>query len=404
MKKKINTIDKKVAAPSFNTNGEDTENTSVNLNSETTFPRKEANLKTILNSQVETNEPPLPLKERIGNEEILEVDINVETSQGIVLRPQRLKDFQGQTELKKRLLITLEASKSRKDCLPHQLFAGPPGLGKTTLACILAKEMGTEIKITSGPSLEKPGDLAATLVSLKANDILFIDEIHRLSPVIEEFLYPAMEDRKLDILVDGEGGPKSIRIDLQPFTLIGATTRPGNLSAPLRGRFQTIHRLELYSLEELKEIIKQSAIKLSLDMSEEGSHEIAIRSRGTPRTSNNHLLWVRDYATAKLKTNEVSRQCALDALNAISIDKEGLDPVDRKILDTICRVFGGGPVGIQSLSVACSEDPASIEDMHEPYLISQGYLKRTPQGRVASSKTRELYGLKPSNSQGELGI
>jgi Holliday junction DNA helicase RuvB len=213
-----------------------------------------------------------------------------------------------------------------------------------------------------------------------------------------------MEDRKLDILVESESGPKSIRIDLAAFTLIGATTKPGNLSAPLRGRFQTIHRLELYSLEELKDIIKQSAKKLSLEVDEEGAKEIAIRSRGTPRTSNNHLLWVRDYATAKLKTNLVTKQCALEALDAICIDKEGLDPTDRKILDTICRVFNGGPVGIQSLSVACSEDPISIEDMHEPYLIAQGYLKRTPQGRVASNKTREAYGLKRLTSQGELGF
>lgn len=320
------------------------------------------------------------------------------------LRPETLNDFQGQSELKKRILITLEASKSRKECLPHQLFAGPPGLGKTTLATILAKEMGAEIKITSGPSLEKPGDLATTLVSLDAHDILFIDEIHRLSPVIEEFLYPAMEDRKLDILVEGEGGPKSIRIDLKPFTLIGATTKPGNLSSPLRGRFQTIHRLELYNLQELQEIVVQSAKKLSVGIDPDAALEIAIRSRGTPRTANNHLLWVRDYATAKLKTNHISKSCALEALDAISIDKEGLDPIDRKILDTLCKVFGGGPVGVQSLSVACSEDPASIEDMHEPYLISQGYLKRTPQGRVASSKTRKLYGLKPLSEQGELTI
>jgi Holliday junction DNA helicase RuvB len=365
----------------------------VNLEAETSFPKNERGKGET--SSVETTEPMNPALEYPNQED---------STTNITLRPENLNDFQGQSELKKRLLITLEASKSRKDCLPHQLFAGPPGLGKTTLACILAKEMGTEIKITSGPSLEKPGDLATTLVSLKNNDILFIDEIHRLSPVIEEFLYPAMEDKKLDILVESEGGPKSIRIDLSPFTLIGATTKPGNLSAPLRGRFQTIHRLELYNLNELKEIIKQSAKKLSMTIDEYGAEEIAIRSRGTPRTANNHLLWVRDYATAKLKTNHICRECALEALDAIAIDKEGLDPTDRKILDTLCRVFAGGPVGIQSLSVACSEDPISIEDMHEPYLIAQGYLKRTPQGRVASNKTRELYGIKRLPSQGELGI
>lgn len=361
------------------------------LEAEVDFPERETTSQPPLEENTTKDLTPLP-------------NYTQESTGGNVLRPETLKNFQGQSELKKRLLITLEASKSRNDCLPHQLFAGPPGLGKTTLACILAKEMGAEIKITSGPSLEKPGDLATTLVSLKSHDILFIDEIHRLSPVIEEFLYPAMEDRKLDILVESEGGPKSIRIDLAPFTLIGATTKPGNLSAPLRGRFQTIHRLELYSLEELKEIIKQSSKKLSLEIEEGGAEEIAIRSRGTPRTSNNHLLWVRDYATAKLKTNKVSKACALEALNAISIDKEGLDPTDRKILETLCRVFGGGPVGLQSLSVACSEDQISIEDMHEPYLIAQGYIKRTAQGRIASDKTREIYGLRRLPAQGELTI
>jgi Holliday junction DNA helicase RuvB len=364
-----------------------------NLDCETQFPDKE------------NIQGSAPLDPEDGLENNLEgARLNKESLASTTLRPQSLKDFQGQEDLKKRLLITLEASKSRNDCLPHQLFAGPPGLGKTTLACILAKEMGTEIKITSGPSLEKPGDLAATLVSLKPNDILFIDEIHRLSPVIEEFLYPAMEDRKLDILVESEGGPKSIRIDLSPFTLIGATTKPGNLSAPLRGRFQTIHRLELYNTEELKGIVKQSSSKLGLEIDHGGAQEVAIRSRGTPRTANNHLLWIRDYATAKLKTNMVNKECALEALDAIAIDKEGLDPTDRKILDTLCRIFNGGPVGIQSLSVACAEDAISIEDMHEPYLIAQGYIKRTPQGRVASNKTRKIYGLKNVTSQGELAI
>lgn len=372
------------------------ENLPLTSTKELEFPTRES----FINSESNTEASSLFINEitELTDEE---TPIN---KNNVALRPETLRDFHGQSELKKRLLITLEASKSRKDCLPHQLFAGPPGLGKTTLACILAKEMGTEIKITSGPSLEKPGDLATTLVSLKENDILFIDEIHRLSPVIEEFLYPAMEDRKLDILVESEGGPKSIRIDLAAFTLIGATTKPGNLSAPLRGRFQTIHRLELYNLEELVEIVKQSSKKLALDIDDEGAQEVALRSRGTPRTSNNHLLWVRDYATAKLKTNKVTKACALEALDAIAIDKEGLDPTDRKILDTLCRIFGGGPVGIQSLSVACSEDPISIEDMHEPYLIAQGYLKRTSQGRVASNKTRKIYGLKKLADQGELGI
>lgn len=383
----------------------------IDLNKELEFPKKEnSRTSKLLEPMVSTNVWAKGIAKEVAksvtthNQDAISIGSPEPAPASRRLRPESLDDFQGQEELKKRLLITLEASKSRGECLPHQLFAGPPGLGKTTLATILAKEMGAEIKITSGPSLEKPGDLATTLVSLEENDILFIDEIHRLSPVIEEFLYPAMEDAKLDILVEGEGGPRSIRIDLKPFTLIGATTRPGNLSAPLRGRFQTIHRLELYNLEELKNIIEQSAKKLSITIDPEAAKEIAIRARGTPRTANNHLLWVRDYASAKLKTSHVSKEGALESLNAISIDKEGLDPVDRKILSTLCSIFGGGPVGIQSLSVACSEDPLSIEDMHEPYLIAQGYLKRTPQGRVASDKTREIFGLKTINPQKELGL
>jgi len=316
-----------------------------------------------------------------------------------ILRPTSLKDFMGQEEIKERLKITICASKSRKECLPHQLFAGPPGLGKTTLATILAQEMGTEIKITSGPSLEKPGDLAGTLVGLEEGDILFIDEIHRLSPVIEEFLYPAMEDRKLDILVESDQGTRSIRIDLKPFTLIGATTKPGSLSSPLRSRFQTIHRLELYNNKQIQEIAMRSAEKLKVALHPDAASEIAIRARGTPRTANNHLLWARDFGLAKHQTDILDRELVLKALEAIGIDYGGLDKTDRKILEKLCENFKGGPVGLSSLSVACGEDPLAIEEMHEPYLIAEGYLKRTPQGRIALNKTREMFGLAPQNHE-----
>jgi Holliday junction DNA helicase RuvB len=332
------------------------------------------------------------------NEDISIMDSSsnrLQDPQSNILRPNTLEDFLGQEEIKERLQITISAAKSRKESLPHQLFAGPPGLGKTTLATILAQEMGTEIKITSGPSLEKPGDLAGTLVGLEAGDILFIDEIHRLSPVIEEFLYPAMEDRKLDILVDSDQGTRSIRIDLKPFTLIGATTKPGSLSSPLRSRFQTIHRLELYNIEEIKKIVLRSAEKLDLSLHPEGATEIALRSRGTPRTSNNHLLWARDFAIAKFNTAVIDKELVLKALETITIDSGGLDKTDRKILETLCKNFQGGPVGLSSLSVACGEDPIAIEEMHEPYLIAQGYLKRTAQGRIALNKTREMFGLNP---------
>jgi Holliday junction DNA helicase RuvB len=305
----------------------------------------------------------------------------------ISLRPKRLGDFVGQKDLKKRLTITLDACLHRQDILPHQLLAGPPGLGKTTLAQILAEELQAQIKITSGPSIEKPADLAGTLVSLEKGDILFIDEIHRLNPVVEEFLYPAMEDRKLDILIEAEGGQKSLRIDLQPFTLIGATTRPGKISSPLRSRFQTIHKLELYQTDELAEIIHKSATKLGLEIEGNACIEIAKRSRGTPRTANNNLLWTRDFVLSESQTETITTQSAQKALEEIQIDENGLDATDRKILKTLCQTFRGGPVGLNSLAISCGEDPETLEDMHEPFLIAEGYIKRTPQGRMALEKT-----------------
>jgi len=302
------------------------------------------------------------------------------------LRPQALSDFVGQKDMKKRIAITLEACAMRNDVLPHQLFAGPPGLGKTTLAQILAKENGAKIVITSGPSIEKPADLAATLIGLERGDVLFIDEIHRLNPTVEEFLYPAMEDYKLDILIESEAGHKALRIDLQPFTLVGASTRPGKLSAPLRSRFQTIHKLELYQLDELAQIVYSSATKLQMKIQDDACLEIAKRSRGTPRTANNHLMWVRDYCLSKHNSQTISAEITKLALQEIKIDAWGLDPTDRKIMKILCETFKGGPVGVNSLAISCGEDPETIEDMHEPFLISEGYLKRTPQGRVALEK------------------
>lgn len=308
------------------------------------------------------------------------------------LRPETLSGFLGQEALKHRLGITLKAAKTRRELLPHQLLAGPPGLGKTTLAQILAHEMDTEIHVTSGPSLEKPGDLAGTLLSLKEGAILFIDEIHRLSPVVEEFLYPAMEDRKLDILIDKDGKTDTLRMTLNAFTLIGATTRPGNLSSPLRSRFQTIHKLELYDKESLSAIVTQSAKTLGCKIEEKAAQEIALRARGTPRTANNHLLWVRDYAQAMEDTTKISLKTTKAALQEIGIDSDGLDATDRKILSTLLENFRGGPAGVNSLAVACGEDPQTLEDVHEPYLISEGYMRRGPQGRMVTDKTRLLFG------------
>jgi Holliday junction DNA helicase RuvB len=272
------------------------------------------------------------------------------------------------------------------------------------LAQIIAHEMGAKIHITSGPSLERPSDLAGTLVQLEAGDVLFIDEIHRVSPQLEEFLYPAMEDRKLDILIESGGKPQSVRIDLAAFTMIGATTKPGNLTAPLRGRFQTIHRLELYSVDDLAEIVLQSAKKLSVKLEPDAAHEIALRSRGTPRTANNNLLWARDFARSELDSETITAGTAKTALEEIGITPDGLDETDRKILKALCQTFQGGPVGVASLAVASGEDATSIEDIHEPYLIAQGYIQRTAQGRVALEKARALHpgAVKPKEEQGAL--
>ena len=299
------------------------------------------------------------------------------------IRPRALDDYEGQMPVKEQMRIFIDAARGRQDALDHVLIFGPPGLGKTTLSHIIAHEMGVSLKQTSGPVLEKPGDLAAILTSLETNDVLFIDEIHRLSPVIEEILYPAMEDYKLDIMI-GEGpAARSIQIDLPPFTLIGATTRAGLLTSPLRDRFGIIQRLEFYNVEELKKIIQRSAGILNLSLDEQGALEIAKRSRGTPRIANRLLRRVRDYAQVK-KQSKVTAEIADEALNLLKIDSLGFDLMDLKFLDMLVNKFEGGPVGLENMAAAIGEESETLEDILEPYLIQQGFIKRTARGRVAT--------------------
>ena len=308
------------------------------------------------------------------------------------LRPLRLDEYIGQNSVKKQMSIFIEAAKNRREALDHTLIFGPPGLGKTTLANIMAKEMGAALKSTSGPVLEKAGDLAAMLSNLDAGDVLFIDEIHRLSPVVEEILYPAMEDFQLDIMI-GEGpAARSLKLELQPFTLVGATTRAGLLTSPLRDRFGIVQRLEFYSVAELAEIVTRSANKLDLPIEKEGAAEISRRSRGTPRISNRLLRRVRDVAEVK-GNGVVTGVLADEALNLLNVDKQGFDAMDRRLLLAIVDRFGGGPVGLDALAASISEERGTIEDVLEPYLIQQGYLLRTPRGRVATEKTYLHFGL-----------
>ena len=297
------------------------------------------------------------------------------------LRPQKLDEYIGQTKVKENMKIYIEAAKKRKEALDHCLFYGPPGLGKTTIANIIANEMKSNIKITSGPAIEKPGDLAAILTTLAENDVLFIDEIHRLSKNVEEILYPALEDYTLDIVIGKGPSARSIRIDLPKFTLIGATTKAGSLTTPLRDRFGIVHRLELYSVEDLSIIIKRSAKILNVKIDEESSIEIARRSRGTPRIANRLLKRVRDYA-AVLGDGTVNLKIAKHALNQLEIDELGLDEIDRKILETMITQYQGKPVGIESIAVSIGEELDTIEDVYEPYLIQIGFITRTPRGRL----------------------
>ena len=319
------------------------------------------------------------------------------------LRPSLFSEFTGQNKVRERMEIALEAALQRSEPLDHVLLSGPPGLGKTTIANIIAKSMGGNLKCTSGPTIEKAGDLAGLLTNLEAGDILFIDEIHRLQRTIEEYLYPAMEDFKLDIIIDQGPNARSVRLNLPRFTLIGATTRSGLLTSPLLTRFPIKERLDYYTGEELQKIVHRSGSILNVQITEEGALEVARRSRGTPRIANNLLRRVRDYAQVK-GDGVISAQLADKALAMLDIDNDGLDEMDKRILETIIVKFGGGPVGISSLAVAVGEEKDTLEEVYEPYLIMNGYLNRTPQGRVVTPLSYKKIGLNPSslNNQARL--
>ncbi len=312
----------------------------------------------------------------------------------IKLRPTRFRDFVGQKKASERLELFVQAAKGRKDVMEHVLLSGPPGLGKTTLAYILAEEMGVNIKSTSGPVIDKAADLAGLLTSLERGDMLFIDEIHRIPKAVEEYLYSAMEDYVIDIMIDTGPNARSVRLNLPKFTLIGATTRSGLLSAPLRSRFGLANRLDYYGAGELQQIVERSARILNVDIETGGAAEIARRARGTPRIANNLLRWVRDYAQVKAG-NRITREVADKALTMLDIDEHGLDEMDKRILDTILNKFSGGPVGVNSLAVSVGEESGTIEEVYEPYLIREGLLQRTPQGRTLTSGGWKVVGLEP---------
>lgn len=317
-----------------------------------------------------------------------EEDVKIEGS----LRPKCLTDYIGQTKVKENLKIYIEAAKLRKDALDHVLFYGPPGLGKTTLAGIIASEMGVNMKVTSGPAIEKPGEIAAILNNLQEGDLLFVDEIHRLNRQVEEVLYPAMEDYCIDIMIGKGASARSIRLDLPKFTLVGATTRAGLLTAPLRDRFGVIHRLEFYSVDELKLIIQHSARVLGVEIEEKGAVELARRSRGTPRLANRMLKRVRDFAQIKYD-GIITKQVAQTVLDLMEVDRMGLDHIDRNILTTIIDKFKGGPVGLDTLAASIGEDAGTLEDVYEPFLLKNGFLNRTPKGRVATDLAYHHLGL-----------
>lgn len=328
------------------------------------------------------------MERRIISTEIMTEDIPVENS----LRPESLDNYIGQEKVKDNLRIYIEAAKARKEPLDHVLFYGPPGLGKTTLAGIIAHEMGVNLKVTSGPAIERPGDMAAILNNLLPGDLLFVDEIHRLNRQVEEVLYPAMEDFAIDIMIGKGTSARSMRLELPKFTLVGATTRAGLLTAPLRDRFGVVSRMEFYTVDELKTIIMRSAGVLGVDIEDAGAYELARRSRGTPRLANRLLKRVRDFAQVKYD-GRITKEVADFSLDLLDVDKDGLDRNDRMILKIIIEKFGGGPVGIESIAASLGEDPGTLEDVYEPYLIQNGYILRTPRGRVASDEAYRHLGI-----------
>nr|WP_092637850.1 Holliday junction branch migration DNA helicase RuvB [Acetanaerobacterium elongatum] len=340
------------------------------------------------------SEMEMDFENRIIAPDYVPEDSDIEGS----LRPKTLSEYIGQKKAKENLSVFIEAAKGRNEALDHVLLYGPPGLGKTTLSGIIANEMGVSIRITSGPAIEKPGDLAALLTNLNQNDILFIDEIHRLSRSVEEVLYPAMEDYALDIIIGKGPSARSIRIDLPHFTLIGATTRAGQLTAPLRDRFGVIMRLEMYTIEELCQIIKRSSRILDIPCEEDGAWELAKRSRGTPRIANRMLKRVRDFAQV-VGDGVITSDIAADALNRLEVDKLGLDAIDRTMLRTIIKNYGGGPVGLETLAAAIGEEAVTLEDVYEPYLMQIGFLSRTPRGRCVTSLAYKHLGLEQDGQQ-----
>ena len=332
------------------------------------------------------------IEERIISSSLRDEDFDTEPK----LRPEKIDDYIGQKTVKENMKVFMSAAKQRKEPLDHVLLYGPPGLGKTTLSNIIANEMGAKIKITSGPAIERPGDMAAILNGLDEGDILFVDEIHRLNRMIEEILYPAMEDFALDIVIGKGAGARSVRLELPKFTLIGATTRIGLLTAPLRDRFGVIQRLEPYTPEDLKKIVTRSAEVLDIEIDDEGALEIAGRSRGTPRIANRLLKRVRDFAQVKYE-GKITGDVAKDALDMLDVDKKGLDLTDRKMLLAMIEKFGGGPVGVDTLAVYIGEEAETIEDVYEPYLIQLGYIQRTPRGRIVTKSGYKHFGINIEN-------